>query len=151
MWTLFRIALAGLIILGVITAGGVVYEDWKTKNPDVVEGFKAFGSQEDAVKVLNAEHFFGDWETKGTSPKLTAGIYEGTLEIRMHNEGSSMLYWVGTFQVPDGNGVVRSTAKDVNAMVLSGYKEKDFYFQNERMSFVLQIAGVETNVVMERA
>lgn len=95
----------------------------------------------------------GNWLVdSGNGAVMTAVISSGTIEITLENEGSSMLYWVGTFDAAAPFGTtVSSEIVEVPKAVLSNATQKDFTInENGTIGFDLTAMGMTKKLELHR-
>lgn len=94
----------------------------------------------------------GNWSAEDNGVTFAAVISSKTIQIMFINDGTSMIYWNGTFQDQENPGAnVQSDKIDIDKIVLSGAVSKDFQISADTISFQFEAMGMTKTVVMTRA
>ncbi len=107
-----------------------------------------------------AQDLKGSWKQVNSNSDdayQIAAIDDDSISVYWYTEEDDMsaLYWAGTFKVPTSGG--KKTVESSNYHDLTDYAllateddTKTFTFENNKMSFVVSVAGVENTIVMEK-
>lgn len=95
----------------------------------------------------------GDWSTDSSSSlDLDATIKDDVIEIQLNNQGTSWLYWRGTFEAASGEF---SSYGDTAAMDQSLFgsldSRKDFVYEDDEIKFELGMMGATHNITLHRS
>jgi hypothetical protein len=95
----------------------------------------------------------GSWKSASKNGvAMTAIVQDKSITIMMKNEGSTMIYWAGTFDPEAGDGdTVRSDKIEMGQAVLSLATSKNFVIGVNTISFELSVMGNTTMIGMNRA
>lgn len=94
----------------------------------------------------------GAWVAENNGARFEATVSTQDIVINFVNNGSSMIYWNGSFNSQSASGVtVVSNKIDIDELVLSNADAKDFLIENDTISFEFKAMGMSKIVVMTRA
>lgn len=102
--------------------------------------------------VLPLEHLDGKWTVDKNGVDFNATVVGDTIAIELASDGTSMDYWVGTFESTSNiGGTITSTATPTNGIVLSQDTTKDFQVGDGELTFTFEALNVKQTMVMHRA
>lgn len=94
----------------------------------------------------------GKWTTTIKETTFNVDVMNSVITIKMAKNGSSMLYWYGTFPSTGTIGEsITSTKLDINKAVLSGADSKVFIVKDNGLTFDVSAMGQTKNVAVTRA
>lgn len=146
------IALAFLAVFA-IAAGGLFLVSLDTSTPSSSSSVSTsiFPKQDCCVPSADLKGVWGYTNSNGSS--FTADITDKAIKIRMNaNNGTSLLYWYGTFESykPSGSVVTSELIYDDAVNILSKSASKDFVVGDTTLSFDFTIQGNTKKVNLSR-
>jgi len=94
----------------------------------------------------------GTWAAENNGVRFEAAVSNEVIKIQIANNGTTMLYWVGTFTSPDAvGGAITSNRIEVDKAVLSTATSKVFTVQDNTLSFEFKMMGKTDNVELVRS
>jgi hypothetical protein len=95
-----------------------------------------------AVAEVTTVDLTGKWTAQVKETTFTVDIVDSVVTIKMSKDGSSMLYWYGTFPATGSIGEnVTSTKLEINKAVLSGADAKTFGVKETSLTFDVSAMG----------
>ena len=93
----------------------------------------------------------GKWSTTIKETTFNVDVTNSVITIKMSKNGSSMLYWYGTFPSTGTIGeIITSTKLDINKAVLSGADSKMLTVKDGSLTFDVSAMGQTKNVEVTR-
>lgn len=128
--------------------GTFVMPDRSSSTPQPAPGVSA--------KSVSYNYLDGVWKSSNDKIAMEAVVQSKIIVINWVGDGSSALYWAGTFDVMKGHNSefdilsVGDTDRMKNALLASRNQDKTFRYKDGAFTFKLSIAGTETTVKMTR-
>jgi hypothetical protein len=154
------IAMAVLAILIGATAWLAVWAYWGTGSlgspspvvPQISSTVTPPVAPTGVEKEISTMDVTGKWTTKVNETTFTVDVVNSAVTIKMSKNGSSMLYWYGTFPSTATIGEsITSTKLDINKAVLSGADSKVFVVKQGTLSFDVSAMGQTKTVEVTHA
>lgn len=141
--------LVSLLIACLATCGGAQPSSAPNVAPGAAVGAEAAPK---AVEEITTVDLSGKWTADLNGTTFNVDIDNTSVTIKMTKNGTSLLYWYGTFSNRASIGeVVTSNKIDINKAVMSGAASKAFMVQKGHLAFDVSAMGQTKTVEVTHA
>jgi hypothetical protein len=145
------------ILLAVVAAIGLAVGGYALFNADTDNNLKGGPAPMENAKPVDAGvdlplvQLDGTWAAERNGSKFLATVADNKITIEFGSDGTSMVYYYGTFKSAEEKGtVITSTALDTDKLVMSGAKQKAFTVEQNVIWFDFEAMGMKTKVGLTR-